>query len=84
MNNIAKHCKNLGMDLQGYKAYKKAVQDEAQAIFDKAKTIRPQDSGMYFPLSELLEVTEERDYFILNELKGLGMEFLDNGELYRI
>ena len=82
--NMARYCKNLGMDLQGYKAYKKAVQDEAQAIFNKAQKIRPQDTGIYFPTSELIEVTEERDYFVLNELKKLGMEFLDNGTLYRI
>ena len=84
MNNIARYCKNLGMDLKGYKAYQKAVQDEAQAIFNKAQKIRPQDTGMYFPTSELLELKDERDYFILNALKELGMEFLDNGTLYRI
>ena len=82
--NIARYCKNLGMDLQGFKAYEKAVKEEAQELFNKAKTIRPQDTGMFFPTSELLNVTEERDYFILNELKKLGMEFIENGTLYRI
>lgn len=84
MMNIGRYCKELGMDLQGYKAYKQAVEEEAQAIFEKAKTIRPQDTGMFFPTSELIEATEERDYFILNELKKLGMEFIENGEFYRI
>ena len=82
--NIARYCKELGMDLQGFKAYEKAVKEEAQELFNKATTIRPQDTGMYFPISELLEVTEERDYFILNELKKLGMEFIENGAFYRI
>ena len=84
MNNLAKHCKELGMNLEEFRTYKKAVQDEAQELFNKAKTIRPQDTGMFFSTSELLEVTEERDYFIINALKELGMEFLDNGTLYRI
>ena len=82
--NMARYCKELGMNLEEFRAYKKAVQDEAQEIFNKAQTIRPQDTGMFFPTSELLEVTGERDYFIINALKELGMEFLDNGTLYRI
>lgn len=82
--NIAKYCKELGMDLQGFKAYEKAVKEEAQEIFNKATKIRPQDTGMFFPTSELIEVATERDYFILNELKKLGMEFIENGEFYRI
>ena len=82
--NIGRYCKSLGMDLQGYKAYKKAVEEEAQEIFEKATTIRPQDTGMFFPTSELLEVKGERDYFIMNELKKLGVEFIENGALYRI
>lgn len=82
--NIARYCKELGMDLQGFKAYEKAVKEEAQEIFNKAKTIRPQDTGMFFPTSELIEVAAERDYFIINELKKLGMEFIENGEFYRI
>ena len=82
--NIGRHCKNLGMNLQEFKAYEKAVKEEAQELFNKAKIIRPQDTGMYFPISELLNVTEERDYFIINELKKLGMEFIENSTLYRI
>lgn len=81
---IAKYCKGLGMDLQGFKAYEKEVKDEAQTIYDKAKTIRPQDTGMYFPTSELIEVKEQRDYYIINELKALGVEFIENGTLYRV
>ena len=82
--NIGRYCKELGMNLEEFKAYEKAVKEEAQEIFNKATTIRPQDTGMYFPISELLNVTDERDYFIINELKKLGMEFIENGEFYRI
>ena len=82
--NIGRYCKELGMDLQGFKAYEKAIKTEAQEIFNKAQKIRPQDTGMYFPTSELLNVTEQRDHFILNELKALGMEFIENSTLYRI
>lgn len=81
---MAKYCKSLGMDLQEFRAYKQAVEDEAQTIYDRAKKIRPQGTGMYFPTSELIEVKEQRDYYIINELKALGVEFIENGKLYRI
>ena len=34
---IEKYCKGLGMDLQEFRAYKQAVKDEAQTIYDRAK-----------------------------------------------
>lgn len=74
----------LGMNLEGFIAYEQAVRDDAQEIFNKAKVIRPQDTGMYFPTSELIEINEQRDYFIVNELKSLGVEFIEELEFYRI
>lgn len=81
---MAQYCKELGMNLEGFKAYEKAVKTEAQEIFNKAKTIRPQDTGMYFPTSELIKINEQRDYYIINELKTLGVEFIEELEFYRI
>lgn len=81
---MSKYCLELGMNLEGFLAYEQEVKTEAQEIFNKAKVIRPQDTGMYFPTSELIEVTEQRDYFIINELKALGVEFIEDLELYRI
>lgn len=83
--NIARYCsQELGMNLEEFKAYEQSVKDEAQAIYDKAKVIRPQGTGMYFPTSELIELKGQRDYYIINELKALGMEFIENLELYRV
>ena len=39
---------------------------------------------MYFTTSELIEVKEQRDYYIINELKALGVEFIEKGTLYRV
>ena len=83
--NIARYCsQELGMNLEEFIAYEQAVKDEAKAIFNKAKTIRPQDTGMYFPTSELIEVTEQRDYYVIDELKKLGVEFIEDLEFYRV
>ena len=32
----------------------------------------------------LIKVTEQRDYYVIDELKKLGMEFIENYELYRV
>ena len=81
---MSKYCLELGMDLEGFLAYEQEVKEEAQEIFNKAKVIRPQDTGMYFPTSEILKVTEKRDYFIIDELRKLGVEFIEDLEFYRI
>ena len=81
---ISKYCLELGMNLEGFLEFEQEVKTEAQEIFNKAKTIRPQDTGMYFPTSELIELKEQRDYFIVDELRRLGVEFIENLKLYRI
>ena len=82
---IGQYCSRvLGMNLEEFIAYEQAVKDEAKAIFNKAKTIRPQDTGMYFPTSELIKISEQRDYYIIDELKKLGVEFIEELEFYRV
>lgn len=82
--NMAKYCKQQGMTKEQYKEYKSAVEVEASAKIRQGKKIHKHIGGMYYLTNELLELKSERDYFILNTMKGLGAEFINNNELYRI
>jgi hypothetical protein len=39
--------------------------------------------GMYFPTAEIIEQDYEFSFAVLNALKEKGVEFIENGSLYR-
>ena len=83
--NIAVYCKNKGMNLQEFRAYKAEIRNEAETILDKIKSDYPIDTGVYFMTSEIIDVESEdiKTLFIIQELKKLEVEFIDNNTLFR-
>lgn len=85
MNNMCKYCKDKGMSLKEYKEFKKAIETMSISI----KNQLSYNGGMYYnintlpPLYNRLEDQEIKN-FIIQELKKLNIEFIENNTMYRI
>ena len=84
MSELARYAKDKGMNLEQYKALEAELEQTADRILENAKNCGKYaiDSGMYYPTSEILEGGEYAPY-IRQMLKQRGMEFIENGELWR-
>ena len=79
---LAKYAKNKGYTLEGFIALENGIKAAAEVVLEQIKNNYPTDSGMYYPTSEVL-ADGELYPFIIAELKALGVEFLDNCQLFR-
>jgi hypothetical protein len=79
--NMAKYCKGLGMDINGYEDYKKEIERVALEIKEKVSYTH----GMYYPIDDILgDVDDEyKKLYIIQALKKIGFEFYDNNTLWR-
>jgi len=87
--NIACYCKEKGMDLEQYEIFMDNVNKTAQAIFENSKAIHKHDTGVYYPLGDIMTVTgsiTDLQYFIMDAMKKIGCEFIheDNIIYYRV
>lgn len=85
---MAGYCKSKGMDFEQYKNYERNVNNAASAIYESSKTIHKHDTGVYYPLNDIIDTANgitDTDYYIIGALKKLGMEFTieDNCVFYR-
>jgi hypothetical protein len=86
MGDLAKLCKSKGMNLKQYEYTVQELENTADRILETVKTCGKYaiDSGMYYPTNEILnDSTGDFKPFIIYALKQRGMEFIDNGTLWR-
>lgn len=86
---IASYCKKKGMNLKQYKTFLDNVNKTAQAIFTASAAIHKHDTGVYYPLHDIMTVTgsiTDLQYFIMDAMKRIGFEFIyeDNIIYYRV
>lgn|GEM_PF-2069273 len=84
---LALYAKNTGMGLQEYRDLQIQIRGIARNIllFAKDKYSYEIDSGMYFATKELTEDVEvELLPYVLQEMKSLGFEFIENNEFWRL
>ncbi len=82
--NMAKYCRSKNMDLQEYKNFKTNIENTAIAILDNIRKLHKIDTGIYHSITEILHYNgNEIQGFLIMELKKLGVEFINNNELYR-
>lgn len=57
----------------------------AKAIVYNIKQMRREGNGMYYPISEIINIEADKytRIFIIQELKILGVEFIEEYTLYR-
>ena len=85
--NMSNYCKSEGMNFEQYEQYETNIKTVAQAIYSLAKSMHKTDTGVYYPVNEILTYTgihTPQEGFIINELKSLGMEFYNNNTEWRI
>ena len=80
--NIAKYCKDKGMDIKEYKQFQNNIKETAKAIRSQLQY----NGGMYYNVSDLFNwnYNEDMKCFIIQELKTLDIEFFNDCELYRV
>jgi len=84
---MSNYCHAEGMSFAQYEQYQANIKTIASAIFTLAKTLHKTDTGVYYPVGEIITYTgihTPQEDFIINELKSLGMEFYDNNTEWRI
>lgn len=83
--NICKYCKENNYTKDQYHDFKKAIETMAQSI----KNQLSYNGGMYYnidTLPPLYNRLEDQDIksFIIQELKKLNIEFIENNKMYRV
>ena len=73
------------MNLSQYETFEENIKNTATAIIQNVKTMYKTDTGIYYPINEILAFNTDTDMklFIIQELKKQGMEFYDNNKLWR-
>lgn len=79
---IAKYCKDKNMTKEEYKNFKNNIVETAKAI----KSTLRDTMGVYQDSKNLFHWAANSDikYFLIQELKKLNVEFIENYTLYRI
>lgn len=84
---ISKYCHSKGMTLIEYKNFESNIKKSARAIIEliKVKYADNVNNGMYYPINDILTYKANSDvyWFIIGELKKLGVEFIENCTYYR-
>jgi len=79
---IAKYCYDQKMTAEEFYKFKQNIEATAQAI----KQNTEQTDGMYYPINDILNSQSDENikFLIINKLKKLGFEFIENYTLYRL
>lgn len=82
---ISLYCKNKGMDLAQYKRFQKIVKDAALAIVMLIKQNYKTGTGMYYSINDIIAFNSDPDIkcFMIQELKQIGVEFIENDSMWR-
>lgn len=74
-----------GMNEEDYDNLKANIKSIALATVENIKVMHPKQTGMYYPISEIINHMADKNikYFIIQELKKLHVEFIEDYTLYR-
>ena len=83
--SLCNYCYKKGMNLSQYETFEQNIINTATAIIQNVKSMYNTDTGVYYPINEILAHDTDADMklFIIQELKKHGMEFYDNNKLWR-
>ena len=82
---LSDYCYKKGMNFSQYETFEQNIINTATAIIQNVKSMYNTDTGVYYPINEILAHDTDADMklFIIQELKKQGMEFYDNNKLWR-
>lgn len=83
--SLCDYCYKKGMTLEQYEILEQNIKNTALAIIQNVKSMYNTDTGVYYPINEILAHDTDADMklFIIQELKKQGMEFYNNNKLWR-
>lgn len=78
---MSKYCKDKGFTREEYKNFKYNIKTMADVIADSTK----ETHGMYYSIDQIIKYNANTDikHFLIQELKKLGFEFIEDYTLYR-
>lgn len=79
---IAKYCKDNNLSKEEYNNFKSNIVATAKGIFQRLENT----NGVYKEITNIFPcgLKNDVDYFVLAELKKLGLEVFEDNTLYRI
>jgi len=80
---LSKYCFKKGMSKEMFFETKKQVSEKTEAAIVLICKNPAHGMGMYFPTAEIIEQDYEFSFAVINALKEKGVEFIENGSLYR-
>lgn len=80
---LSKYCKDRNFTRDQYKQYKNEIENKALQAYEKAKELHALDTGIFYPIDEIVADNEEK-YFIIEALKDLNVEFTNHNTKYRL
>jgi len=80
---LVNYCLKKGMNKEMFFETKKQVSEKAEAAIAVICKNPARGIGMYFPTADIVEPSYEFGFAVINALKEKGVEFIENGSLYR-
>ena len=84
---LSEYAKTKKMNYEQYQTLTQNINEIADAILINIKQLHKTDTGIYYPITEILNYNYNGDdnviYFIISALKKIGVEFYDNNTMYR-
>lgn len=81
---LAQFCKNQGMTLEQYRAYKISLEEKAQKIYDTIVFDHLKGTGMYFSLADYVDIDTQESRFVMQFLQEIGLEIFYETLEFRI
>lgn len=75
---LSKYCKDKNFTKEEYKSLQQTIKQKAIEIYNSTS----ETYGMYFPTFNIISESDIKP-FIIQELKKIGMEFIEDYTLYR-
>lgn len=85
---LSNYAYNKKMTLAQYELLESNINNASDAIIQNIKNLHPTDTGIYYPVNEIIKVNADNSNsdlvpYIIQSLKSKGVEFYDNNTLYR-
>ena len=83
---LSQYAKNKGMQYAEYKQLEANIKSTASGIIAYIKSMYIIDDGIYHESKEIPALYNNYDWkpYLLQELKNMGMEFIENNTMWRI
>ena len=80
---LAKFMKQAGCTLAEFNEVEGNIKRAAQGILEMVKRRYATDTGLYHDTAEIMNLDDKFAPFLMQEMKRIGFEFIENGLMWR-